>query len=511
LKGSYAADLPRFLLAILASIALNISLFGRFEAALDGERIDADAFRKRAADLLKLLALAPKHALHRDQLVEMLWPGKAPADGANNLYRAIHDLRSIAGEERVTFRQAVVELHDVVVDVDVFEAETRSPDSERVSRALDLYTADLLPEDYDLELVTRKRELLRRTFVDASLRVAAARTLDDGRTLEILRRVAAIDPSSEEVATRIADRVRAFERPQSRGGLAVGIPKTRYAKSGDVNIAYQIVGDDVDRGKPDLVFVMGWVSHVEYFWTHPRVASFFRRLASFSRLILFDKRGTGLSDRVTTMPDLRQRMDDVRAVMVGAGSSEAFVMGVSEGGPMSALFAATFPERTKGLIIYGGYARRTWAPDYPWASKPEQRERFFRDIEQNWGGVVDLDTIAPSEMNDPSFCEWWATYLRMSASPGAAVTLAKMNTTIDIREELSAIRAPTLVLHRNGDRDMNIEEGRYLARHIPGAQFVELPGIDHLPFAGDQEPVLHEIEQFVHAVERGESAAARGT
>ena len=178
---------------------------------------------------------------------------------------------------------------------------------------------------------------------------------------------------------------------------------------------------------------------------------------------------------------------------------------------MSALFAATFPERTKGLIIYGGYARRTWAPDYPWASKPEQRERFFRDIEQNWGGVVDLDTIAPSEMNDPSFCEWWATYLRMSASPGAAVTLAKMNTTIDIRQELSAIRAPTLVLHRSGDRDMNIEEGRYLARHIPGAQFVELPGIDHLPFAGDQEPVLHEIEQFVHAVERGESAPARGT
>jgi len=430
----------------------------------------------------------------------MLWPGKPPADGANNLYRAVHDLRTVAGEERVTFKQAIVELHDAVVDVDVFEAETRSPDSERVARALDLYTADLLPEDYALELVTRKRELLRRTFVDASLRVAAARTLDDGRTLDILRRVAAVDPASEEVVARIAERVRTFERPSTRSAAAVAIPKTRYAKSGDVNIAYQVVGDDLDHKKPDLVFVMGWVSHVEYFWTHPRVANFFRRLAAFSRLILFDKRGTGLSDRITTMPDLRQRMDDVRAVMVGAGSTEAFVMGVSEGGPMSALFAATFPERTKGLVIYGGYARRTWAPDYPWAAKPEARERFFRDIEQNWGGVVDLDTIAPSEMNDPSFCDWWATYLRMSASPGAAVALAKMNTTIDIREELAAIRAPTLVLHRSGDRDMNIEEGRYLARHIPGARFVELPGIDHLPFAGDQEPVLHEIEQFVREV-----------
>src|SRR5207244_2146484 len=165
---------------------------------------------------------------------------------------------------RVTFRQGVVELLDAVVDVDVFEAETRSPDSERVARALDLYTADLLPEDYDLELVTRKRELLRRTFVDASLRVAAARTLDDGRTLDILRRVAAVDPSSEEVTTRIADRVRTFERPSSRTTPDVAIPKTRYTKSGDVNIAYQIVGDN----GPDLVFVMGWVSDVAQLWTH---------------------------------------------------------------------------------------------------------------------------------------------------------------------------------------------------------------------------------------------------
>jgi len=474
-------------------MALGISLFGRFEVSLGDERIESDAFRKRAADLLKLLALSPKHSLHRDQLVEMLWPGKPPADGANNLYRAVHDLRSVVGEERVTFRQAIVELHDAVVDVDVFEVETRSPDAERVARALDLYGADLLPEDYELELVTRKREQLRRTFADASLRVAAARTLEDGRTLEILRRVAAIDPATEDVAMRIADRVRTFDRPPARSTPAVTIPKTRYAKSGELNIAYQVVGDN----GPDLVFVMGWVSHVEYFWTHPRVAAFFRRLAGFSRLILFDKRGTGLSDRVTTMPNLRQRMDDVRAVMVAAGCSEAVIMGVSEGGPMSALFAATFPERTKGLVIYGGYARRTWAPDYPWASKPEARERFYRDIEQNWGGVVDLQTIAPSEMNDPSFCEWWSSYLRMSASPGAAVTLAKMNTDIDIRDELSSIRAPTLVLHRAGDQDMNIEEGRYLAHRIPNARFVELPGIDHLPFAGDQESLLREIEAFV--------------
>src|SRR6185436_8303990 len=225
------------------AMTLAISLFGRFEVARGDERIESDAFRKRATDLLKLLALSPKHALHRDQLIEMVWPGKAPGDGANNLYRAIHDLRSIVGEEAITLRQTIVELHDAVVDVDVFEAETRSPDSDRVARALDLYTADLLPEDYDLELVTRKREQLRRTFVDASLRVAAARTLDDGRTLDILRRVTAVDPASQEVAARIAERVRTFDRPAPRSALTAPIPKTRYTKSGDVNIAYQIVGD----------------------------------------------------------------------------------------------------------------------------------------------------------------------------------------------------------------------------------------------------------------------------
>ncbi len=477
-------------------MTLEISLFGRFEVSLDGQRLGSDAFRKRASELLKLLALSPKHALHRDQLIEMLWPGKSPASGANNLYRAVHDLRSVVGQQRVTFRQAIVELHDAVIDVDVFESAMRSPDGERVAPALDLYTADLLPEDYDLELVERKRELLRQAFVDASLRVAVARTLDDARTLEILRRVAAIDRKSGEVAARIADRVRKFDRPPSPASPALAIPRTRYTRSGDVNIAYQVIGGN----GPDLVFVMGWVSHLEYFWTYPRVARFFEQLAGFSRLILFDKRGTGLSDRVTTMPDLRQRMDDVRAVMVAARSSEAVIMGVSEGGPMSALFAATFPERTKGLVIYGGYARRMWAPDYPWGVKPEVRQRFFRDIEHNWGGVVDLQTIAPSELGDPSFCDWWATYLRMSASPGAALALAKMNSDIDIRDELSAIRSPVLVLHRSGDRDMNIDEGRYLARHIPGARFLELPGIDHLPFAGDQEPLLRACEEFVREV-----------
>jgi pimeloyl-ACP methyl ester carboxylesterase/DNA-binding CsgD family transcriptional regulator len=270
-------------------------------------------------------------------------------------------------------------------------------------------------------------------------------------------------------------------------------PETKYARSGDVHIAYQVVGD----GQLDLVFVMGWVSHLDYFWAEPRFTRFLKRLSSFSRLILFDKRGTGLSDRVTELPTLEQRMDDVRAVMDAAGSPRAALFGISEGAAMCALFAATYPERTAALAIYGGYARRTWTPDYPWAPKPEQRQEFFDAIAQGWGGVVDLDILAPSEFRDEAFRAWWATYLRRSASPGAALALAKMNSQIDLREVLPAIRVPTLIIHRTGDLDIEVGGARYLAARIPGAKYVELPGDDHLFFVGDSESILREVEFFL--------------
>jgi class 3 adenylate cyclase len=280
-----------------------------------------------------------------------------------------------------------------------------------------------------------------------------------------------------------------------------GPPQTRYARSGEVNIAYQVVGDP--NAALDLVFVPGWVSNVEFMWEEPRIAHYLRRLASFSRLIVFDKRGTGLSDRAVEMPTLEQRMEDVRAVMDAAGSERAAVYGVSEGGPMCALFAATYPDRTVALVMYGTYAKRLRSPEYPWAPTPEQRQRFFDAIESGWGGVVDLETVAPSAAHDPDFQRGWATYLRMSASPGAALALAKLNMQIDIRHVLPTIRVPTLVLHRVGDRDMHVEEGRYIAAHIPGAAYVELPGEDHLWWAGDIDGVLDEVEEFLTGVPRG--------
>jgi pimeloyl-ACP methyl ester carboxylesterase len=267
----------------------------------------------------------------------------------------------------------------------------------------------------------------------------------------------------------------------------------RYAHSGDVNIAYQVLGD----GPTDLVFVMGWVSHLEYYWREPSFARFLRRLAGFSRLILFDKRGTGLSDPVTQMPTLEQRMDDVRAVLDAVGSRRAVLLGVSEGGPMCALFAATYPNRTEALVMIGTYARRTRAADYPWAPTDDEREAFCREMLDRWGGPVGIEDRAPTMANDPGFREWWASYLRMGASPAAAVALTRMNAQIDIRHVLPTVRVPTLVLHRTGDRCLRVEEGRFVAGLVPDARFVELPGNDHLPFVGDQDAILREIEGFV--------------
>jgi DNA-binding winged helix-turn-helix (wHTH) protein/pimeloyl-ACP methyl ester carboxylesterase len=310
-------------------------------------------------------------------------------------------------------------------------------------------------------------------------------------------------PSADALAS---GRVEVFARPAgvvdaSQQGAdefppeLLRVPETRYALSGDVNIAYQTLGD----APLDLVFVMGWVSHLEYFWREPSVARFLRRLATFSRLILFDKRGTGLSDRVPLdqLPTLEQRMDDVRAVLEAVGSERAAIIGISEGGPLSALFAATYPERTSALVMIGTYAKRVRDEDYPWAPTWEQRGEFLREMREHWGGPVGIEERAPSKANDPAFREWWAEYLRMGASPGAAVALTKMNAEIDVRHVLPTVRVPTLVIHNRGDLCLKVEEGRYVASRIPGARFVELPGSDHLPFFEGQEATLNEIEEFL--------------
>jgi class 3 adenylate cyclase len=272
---------------------------------------------------------------------------------------------------------------------------------------------------------------------------------------------------------------------------------TQYAKSGDLNVAYQVVGE----GAIDLVLVSGFVSHLELDWEEPRYAHLLERFASFSRLIRFDKRGTGLSDRPGDLPDLEARIDDVRAVMDAVGSERAALVGYSEGGPMCALFAACCPQRTSALVLYGTYAKRQDPDDdYPWCPTREERLAYAREVERTWGHDADLGTMAPNA--DGPLVRWWRIRARASASPGAARDLILMNSEIDVRHVLPTIHVPTLVLHRRDDREARVEEGRYIAGRIPSARFVELEGEDHFPAVRPDE-IADEVEEFLTGVRRG--------
>jgi pimeloyl-ACP methyl ester carboxylesterase len=278
------------------------------------------------------------------------------------------------------------------------------------------------------------------------------------------------------------------------------IPATKYARSGDVHIAYQVVGE----GSQNLVLVPGWVSHVEYAWEDPSFSRFLQRLASFSRLILLDRRGTGLSDRVNELPTLEQRMDDVRAVMDAAGAEQAALFGISEGGPMSLMFAATYPARTSALVLYGTYARMLRAPDYPIGMPIEALGKFLERVEEAWGtGSLSAEHFAPSRANDEAFRRSWARFERLAVSPSGIKALLRMHHENDARHTLPIIRVPTLIVQREGDRVSRAEGARYIAERIQDAKYVELPGPDHFPWVGDTDAVLDEVEEFITGARRG--------
>jgi pimeloyl-ACP methyl ester carboxylesterase/class 3 adenylate cyclase len=290
----------------------------------------------------------------------------------------------------------------------------------------------------------------------------------------------------------------------------VKMPETRYAKTADgVHIAYSVTGE----GPLDLLLVMGYASHLERIWDEPRLARFLTRLASFSRLIMFDKRGMGLSDRVSPdrLPSLEVRMDDARAVLSEVGSERAVVFGVSEGGPMSTLFAATYPDRTMALILYGTGACWRPADDYPFKpSNDEEFEASVAKMERGWG-TLEYATEQMNQWGAPSLAGneeatlWFSNYLRQAASPGAAVALLRMNRGIDVRAALPAIHVPTLVLARNEDPDFEVAETKWMADRIRGAKFVSFPGVDHFPWVGNQDELLDEIQAFATGAKSDEA------
>ncbi len=270
--------------------------------------------------------------------------------------------------------------------------------------------------------------------------------------------------------------------------------KTRYARRGDVNVAYQVVGE----GPIDLLFAPGFVSHVDLYWTEPMLTSFMRRLASFSRLIIFDKPGTGASDPVAEVPTLEERVEDMRAVLDAAGSERTALFGISEGGPMSALFAATYPDRIRSLVIYGSFAKLDPAPDY-FPETQEDHEAFLARIDgmvDSWGQGNLVDIIAPSIAGSGAIRSTWALYERAAASPAMVRAVMEAARQVDVRAILPAIHAPTLVVHRTDD-PIGVHHGRFIADHIPGARFVELSGEDHVPWLGDTGPILAEMEEFL--------------
>jgi class 3 adenylate cyclase len=268
------------------------------------------------------------------------------------------------------------------------------------------------------------------------------------------------------------------------------IPKTQYAKNGDVNVAFQVFGE----GPIDIVFVAGFISHVDLVWEDPLLRRFFERLASFARVINFDKRGQGLSDPVSGAPILEERMDDVRAVMDAAGSERAAFFTVSEGGPLAMLFAATYPERVSALVLYGTLVKGTYADDYPYAPTPEMWDTY---VDIPWGEGLSANLIAPTYALDEDFMRRWGRFERMSSSPGMVRQIMRMCSQVDARDVLPTIAVPTLILHRSGDQNIPVEVGRYMAERIPGAKYVEIPGDDHLWFVGDIDPVIEETEEFL--------------
>ena len=448
----------------------------RFERSVAGARQALSRNDPRKASELLAGALA-------------LWRGPALAEFAEPFAKhesaRLEELRLAAVELRIEAELALGHQDDMVGELGTLTAQHPLRERLRSQHMLALYRSGRHAE------ALASYQAFRRTLAEelgiepsASLRELERLMLKQDPSLEL----------SADAETRVATSSRARENVSAAEG------EVRYARSGDIRIAFQIVGD----GPVDLVLVHGYVCTFQPGWEHPGLSAFYRRLATMGRLILFDKRGTGLSDRVSPerLPDLETRMDDVRAVLDAVGSERAILLGISEGGPMSALFAATHPQRTLSLVLVGAFPREMEAPDYPCGvSEDELRRRLALLDEDDWASAAAGDWIGrvgPDIVRDPEAMRWYTSYMRRGASPGGVRALRLMNAEIDIRDVLPTISVPTLVLYRAGESHR--DGSRFLGKHIPGATTVVLPGSDHLPWEGDRDALLDEIERFLSGI-----------
>ena len=469
---------PGYLLEV-GEDELDLARFERLVA--EGRRELAQGDAAKAAELLR-------NALG-------LWRGPALAEFSEQFARhesaRLEELRLAALEWRIEAELALGQHGDVIGELETLIARHPLRERLRSQHMLALYRSGRQAD------ALASYQAYRRAL-DVELGMEPSSALK-----ELERRMLRQDPGLEVAVLPPARPAQPAWDVRRQTATEVG-SEIAYARSDDVRIAYQVVGD----GPLDLVLVHGWVCTFQPGWENPKLAGFYRRLSSMGRLILFDKRGTGLSDRVSPerLPDLETRMDDVRAVLDAVGSSRAVVLGISEGGAMSTLFAATHPERTLALVLMGTFARMMWAPDYPLGLTEDEFRRRLDVLDQD--GWVDASTeewlarVAPAVLSDPAAVSWYRTYLARGASPSATRAIRLMNAEIDIRHVLPTISVPTLVVYRS-DEHLS-ERTRFMGEHIPGAELVALPGDDHLPWEGDRDRLLDEVEQFlsvVHEVE----------
>ncbi len=527
---------------------IRLFLFGNPRFELDGQPIDLSL--RKAQALIAYLAVTGQ-TQSRDFLAGLLWPESDQSSARGNLRRTLYRIKQELGDEFLEISRDSLGLSagtDLGLDVRQFrakmsacpQAEPPGPDCLQAWEAgAALYAADFmagfsLPDSAAFEeWQFFEREDLRRTLAQGLQRLARA-YLDRGSPKEAIayaRRWLALDQLHEpaqrllmelyarsgqpaaalrqyqecrrllDEALKIAPQPATVELYETiRAGNippasqpAFTVPEIHYVPSGDVHIAYQTLGD----GPVDVLIVPGFVSHLEVIWESPSLARTMRQFARVSRLILFDKRGVGLSDRVGYPPTLEHTMDDILAVLDAVGSERAVLFGFSEGGPNSLVFTAAHPERVLGLILYGTLAKGLQSDDYPWALTEEQHKKWLDWLVSVWGKPVPHAYFAPSHADDQALWDWFAKLLRLGSSPGGVQGVLNVLKDIDVRQILSSIHVPTLVIHRTGDQVMRLPAGRYLAEHIPGARFIELPGDDHWWWLGDVPAVMEPVARFL--------------
>jgi DNA-binding SARP family transcriptional activator/pimeloyl-ACP methyl ester carboxylesterase len=500
----------------LSVVRVFIRTLGSFEVQVVDHPVPASAWaHRRASDLVKLLALANDHRLHRERVIDALWPNLGPDAGAANLHKAAHYARRALGSaEAIVLRESLVALWptaSVEVDALRFEEEAEAAiaagDADACNQVAGRYRGALLPDDPNEEWTLALRDRLRALYLEvlrrAGLweRVVAEEPTDEASQRALIRkysdagnRYAALIQFHTLRDALAQDDLQPDAESMALYGEIVHSPiatsPVRYVRNRGVSIAYQVV----EGGPADLLMIPGWISHLALDWEEPLWVRWCQRMTSFARLIRFDKRGTGLSDRPPGIQPLEERMEDARAVADAAGVAVVDILGWSEGGPLALLFAATYPERVRSLVLYGTQACFVRTADYPWGATPEEREDALAVLEA-WGELAYARFFAPH--GDEQFAARYAAYQRAGANPATAADLNQMNLSIDVRYLLDRIHIPTLVLIRRGDGVAPVAAARYMAERIHGARFVELEGDDHLLWLGDIEALCREIESFL--------------